>query len=295
MSGFDLSELQAQAILDMRLARLAALERKKIEDEYLLVIQLIAELEDILANPGRILSIIKDELTELKRKYAGERRTRVVDDASREMTDEDLIADEDVVITISGRGYIKRQPGRHGLALDVAAAADRDDDVLVGDEVLVGHLAARVVDDARAALAGVLALQLGQLVLDDAQDAAGVGQDVLELGDELDDQEVLVLDLLALERGQAGQTHVEDGLGLELGEVEARHQVGPGEVDVGRRPDRPDHLVQVVEGDLEALEDVGAGLGLAEVELRAPSDDLAAVVDVVLQDALQRQSLRLAV
>jgi DNA gyrase subunit A len=110
MARFDLSELQAQAILDMRLARLAALERKKIEDEYLAVIQLIAELEDILANPARVLTIIKDELTELKRKYAGERRTRVADDSSREMTDEDLIADEDVVVTISGRGYIKRQP-----------------------------------------------------------------------------------------------------------------------------------------------------------------------------------------
>jgi len=110
MKRFDLSELQAQAILDMRLARLAALERKKIEDEYLQVIQLIAELEDILANPARVLAIIKDELAELQKKYAGERRTRVEDDASREMTDEDLIADEDVVITISGRGYIKRQP-----------------------------------------------------------------------------------------------------------------------------------------------------------------------------------------
>jgi DNA gyrase subunit A len=110
MTKFDLSELQAQAILDMRLARLAALERKKIEDEYLEVIQLIAELEDILANPARVLSIIKEELTELKRRYAGERRTRVADDTSREMTDEDLIADEDVVVTISGRGYIKRQP-----------------------------------------------------------------------------------------------------------------------------------------------------------------------------------------
>src|SRR5690348_13544891 len=110
MSRFDLSELQANAILDMRLARLAALERKKIEDEYLSVIQLIAELEDILANPARVLGIIKDELAELKKKYAGERRTRVEDDASREMTDEDLIADEDVVVTISGRGYIKRQP-----------------------------------------------------------------------------------------------------------------------------------------------------------------------------------------
>ncbi len=110
MTRFKLSELQAQAILDLRLARLAALERKKIEDEYLSVIQLIAELEDILANPQRVLGIIKDELAELKKKFGGERRTRVADDSSREMTDEDLIADEDVVVTISGRGYIKRQP-----------------------------------------------------------------------------------------------------------------------------------------------------------------------------------------
>ena len=110
MTRFDLSELQAQAILDMRLARLAALERQKIEDEYLAIIQLIAELEDILSNPARVSQIIKDELAELKKKYAGERRTRVADDFSREMTDEDLIADEDVVVTISGRGYIKRQP-----------------------------------------------------------------------------------------------------------------------------------------------------------------------------------------
>jgi DNA gyrase subunit A len=110
MTKFDLSDRQAQAILDMRLARLAALERKKIEDEYLEVIQLIAELEDILANPARVLSIIKDELRDLKKRYAGDRRTRVEDGESRELTDEDLIADEDVVITISGRGYIKRQP-----------------------------------------------------------------------------------------------------------------------------------------------------------------------------------------
>ena len=110
IARFALSEIQAQAILDMRLARLAALERKKIEDEYLEVIQLIAELEDILANPSRILAVIKDELAALKTKYAGARRTRIADDSSREMTDEDLIADEDVVITISQRGYIKRQP-----------------------------------------------------------------------------------------------------------------------------------------------------------------------------------------
>ena len=111
--------------------------------------------------------------------------------------------------------------GGDRLALDVAAAGDRDDDVLVGDEVLVGHLAAGVVGDARPALAGVLALQLGELVLDDREDARRVGEDVLELGDELDDREVLVLDLLALEGGQAGEAHVEDRLGLELGEPEA--------------------------------------------------------------------------
>jgi DNA gyrase subunit A len=110
IAGFELTEIQANAILEMQLRRLAALERQKIEDEYLATIKLIAELEDILANPGRVLQIIRDELTELTSRYAGERRTRVADDASREMSDEDLIADEDVVMTVSGRGYIKRQP-----------------------------------------------------------------------------------------------------------------------------------------------------------------------------------------
>jgi len=133
ITRFELSELQANAILEMQLRRLAALERKKIEDEYLQVIQLIAELEDILANPARVLSIIKDELAELARKYAGERRTRVKDDADREMTDEDLIADEDVVITVSGRGYIKRQPlatyrrqGRGGKGIIGARTVEED-------------------------------------------------------------------------------------------------------------------------------------------------------------------------
>ena len=110
ISRFELSEIQANAILEMQLRRLAALERKKIEDEYLATIKLIAELEDILANPARVMSIIKDELSELSAKYAGERRTRVEGDSDRELTDEDLIAQEDVVITISGRGYIKRLP-----------------------------------------------------------------------------------------------------------------------------------------------------------------------------------------
>jgi DNA gyrase subunit A len=130
---FTLSELQANAILEMQLRRLAALERKKIEDEYLATIQLIAELEEILANPARVLQIIRDELAEISARYAGERRTRVADDASREMTDEDLIADEDVVVTVSGRGYIKRQPlatyrrqGRGGKGIIGARTVEED-------------------------------------------------------------------------------------------------------------------------------------------------------------------------
>ena len=128
-----------------------------------------------------------------------------------------------------------------------------------------------------------------------AKDAARVGQDVLELGDELDDREVLVLDLLALEGGQAGEPHVEDRLGLELGQVEARHEVRAGELDVGRFADRLDDRVEVVEGDLEAFEDVRPGAGLAEVELGPPADDLAPMVDVVLEHRLERQRLGLAV
>jgi DNA gyrase subunit A len=106
---FSLSEAQANAILEMQLRRLAALERKKIEDEYEEVIRLIAQLEDLLANPRKILQVIKDELAELRRKYGEERRTRIWDDANRELSAEDLITAEDVVVTLSQRGYIKRQ------------------------------------------------------------------------------------------------------------------------------------------------------------------------------------------
>ncbi len=109
MKRFGLSEPQANAILEMQLRRLAALERKKIEDEYLSVIRLIAELEDLLANPRKILIAIKDELTELQRKYGDDRKTRIEADVNRELTAEDLVASEDVVVTLSQRGYIKRQ------------------------------------------------------------------------------------------------------------------------------------------------------------------------------------------
>ncbi len=109
MTRFKLSEAQANAILEMQLRRLAALERKKIEDEYESVIRLIGELEDLLANPRKILSVISQELIEVEEKYGDDRKTRIQADANRELTAEDLVAAEDVVVTLSQRGYIKRQ------------------------------------------------------------------------------------------------------------------------------------------------------------------------------------------
>jgi DNA gyrase subunit A len=107
MEKFKLSERQATAILEMRLARLTGLERQKIEEEYLATIKLIAELKGILESKPRRMAIIKEELLELKKKYADDRRTMIQDEAE-EFTVEDLIAEEDMVITISHAGYAKR-------------------------------------------------------------------------------------------------------------------------------------------------------------------------------------------
>jgi DNA gyrase subunit A len=110
MTRFELTQVQSQAILDMQLRRLAALERQKIEDEYREVIQLIAELEDILANPRRVLYLITEDLHRIKEQYGDERRTRIIPDVNGEVSDEDLIPDVRVLITLTSRGYIKRQP-----------------------------------------------------------------------------------------------------------------------------------------------------------------------------------------
>jgi DNA gyrase subunit A len=107
MSGFKLTELQANAILDLRLARLAALERKKIDDEYKEVLKTIAALEAILADPEKILSIIRTDMAELKQKYGDERRTRI-QDVSGMLSEEDLIPEVDVLVTITNKGYVKR-------------------------------------------------------------------------------------------------------------------------------------------------------------------------------------------
>lgn len=132
MRKFKLSEIQAKAILDMRLQRLTGLERKKIEDEYREVIQLIEKLRGILASEAKRNLIIKEELLALKEKYGDKRRTEIIHDY-KEFSLEDIIANEDVVVTISHKGFIKRFPvsgyrrqNRGGKGVTGAGTKDED-------------------------------------------------------------------------------------------------------------------------------------------------------------------------
>ncbi len=110
MSRFGLSQLQADAILNMQLRQLTALERQKIEDEYKELMKRIAYYEDLLADPLKILAVIKGELKYIKDKFGDERRTRIVPMEAEEIGDEQLIPDEETIITITRDGYIKRVP-----------------------------------------------------------------------------------------------------------------------------------------------------------------------------------------
>jgi len=109
MREFGLSEEQANAILDMRLRRLTGLEREKLEDEFLDLLERIHDLEDILARPERVAALIKEDLLEVKSKYADARRTEIEENESSEEI-EDLIQEEKIVVNLTNRGYIKRQP-----------------------------------------------------------------------------------------------------------------------------------------------------------------------------------------
>ncbi len=108
IARFKLTEPQAQAILDMQLRRLAALERQKIEDEHKGLLATIAHYEDLLANPKKILALIASDMRELTERYGDARRTRIVHDAAEDFRDEDLVPDEAVLISITARGYVKR-------------------------------------------------------------------------------------------------------------------------------------------------------------------------------------------
>ncbi len=131
---FKLSDRQAQAVLDMQLRRLAKLEASKIKEEYGELIKTINYLEDLLANPRKIDFLIRDETIEMKEKFGDERRTMIMEQEPEEFSEEDMVAHQEVVVTISGRGYIKRIPlstyrsqGRGGVGIIGAKTKDDDD------------------------------------------------------------------------------------------------------------------------------------------------------------------------
>ncbi len=133
---FNLTEAQAQAILDMRLRRLAGLERLKIDEEYEELIRQIAYLEDLLASPRKILALIRNDLEELKETYGDPRRTRIAEGVDGSLDETDLVAEEEVIVSITQKGYIKRVPtrvyrtqGRGGRGV-IGMATKEEDNVL---------------------------------------------------------------------------------------------------------------------------------------------------------------------
>ncbi|MEE8418596.1 MAG: DNA gyrase subunit A [Dehalococcoidales bacterium] len=144
MTDFKLSQIQAQAILEMQLRRLASLERKKVADEYAEVLKNISYLEDLLANPRRVLALIKEEVDGLKTKYADPRRTEISDKEDVEFHEEDLIPHQRVVVTLSDRGFVKRVPSelytpQHRGGKGITAFPTRENDAVRLLEVADTH------------------------------------------------------------------------------------------------------------------------------------------------------------
>ncbi|GAI48147.1 unnamed protein product, partial [marine sediment metagenome] len=142
MAAFTMSQIQAQAILDMPLRRLAKLEQDKITEEYAAVIKSISYLEDLLANPRKVLSLVVQDAEELKSKYGDSRRTIVETEEIEEFRTEDLVPHEAMVVTLTNRGFIKRIPastyrlqhrGGKGVMGMVTRGADTVNHILVAD------------------------------------------------------------------------------------------------------------------------------------------------------------------
>src|SRR5438874_2564362 len=179
-------------------------------------------------------------------------------------------------------------------ALDVARARDGDDHLLVGEEVLDRQLR-RLGENLGAPRVAVLLFDLEQLLLDDVHQLGVRGQDALELLDQREHLLVLLDDLVPLQLGQALQPHVQDGLGLDLGELEPRHQRVLGGVGAVRAADDADDHVELLDGLAQARENVRPLLRARELVPRPAGDDLAPEADERLQHFLEVDDLRAAV
>jgi DNA gyrase subunit A len=179
---FRLSDRQAQAVLDMQLRRLARLERQKIEEEYAQIIQQIAYLEDLLANPRKMDFLIKEDAQDIKKRHGDLRRTQVIGQQIEEFSEEDLVPHQEIVVTLSGRGYIKRLPletyrlqrrGGRGITGMVTRDTDAVSRLLVADthdsllfftqRGRVFHLKAHEVPDAKRQARGIPLVNLIEL------------------------------------------------------------------------------------------------------------------------------------
>ncbi len=182
--------------------------------------------------------------------------------------------------------------GQH--RLHVAAVAHRHDQFVVGDQVLEREIAL-VRDDPRSARLRVLLANGGQLVFDDRPPASRIGEDGLQFGDQGVDLGQFGTELLGFQGCEPAQRHVEDRVGLNLAEFKALDEGGARLGRVRGAPDDPHDLVDVVDGDDEAFEDVRPGLGLVEPELGPPLDDLHLVIEVVADQLGQVERPRDAV
>src|SRR5262249_30231837 len=209
--------------------------------------------------------------------------------SDEEMADEILFSRAHADASLAAAAL--RTVGRDRGPLDVARVGDGDRHVLVGDQVLDAELTA-LVDDLGPAPVGELVADALQLGHDQLNEQLLAGQDRAEALDRLHQLDELVEDLLAFQPRQPLELHVEDGLRLGLRELEVRLEPLARLRRALRSANQLDHFVEVVERDPEAFEDVGARLGLPELELGPPADDLAAELDEVLDDLEEAQDLR---
>ena len=179
-------------------------------------------------------------------------------------------------------------------AFDVADVADRDDAGLVGYEVFHVDIAFGM-RDVGAPLVAVLRFELEQVRLDQAEDLARIVKQVAQVGDALDQFEILRLDLLAFQAGQLVEPHIEDRVGLELGQGELGDQGRAGLIAVRGSANDLHDRIHVVDRNAQAFEDVGARLGLGQVELRAARDDVESVIGEAADQPFQVHLVRLAV
>ena len=193
------------------------------------------------------------------------------------------------------RGYALAAPAlpavhRHGDALDVAGMGNGHHHVLFGDQVFEFQVGS-VPHDAGAALIAEAILDLEQLVPQDGHEQFRFLQNLLVIGDVFNQLLVFLLQFLPFQGDETLELHFEDGLGLNFGEFEAGHKAGQGFFAGLGSADEGDHLVNVVDGDAEALQDMGAGFGLAQVEEGAFADHVAPVIDKVGEQFAQGKVL----